>query len=273
MDEIRENVFRSVIPSRTLPPYQSTNCYWIGHKSVLLIDTGDGSETGRTRLEEDWKRLGSPEVVGVLATHWHRDHTGGGGWAHRRFEAPLYLHPADRRAELGQEPWEDLNARQWTIDGVTVQVFDAPGHTPGQWNLFLPDSRGLIAGDNVLGNTTVVIGPREGDLGHYLRTLDELIRLRPEWIGPGHGDIIWDGVDRLEAYRRHRQERNRQLLALLAEGPQDADALARAVYPPEQVEVGTEMVRGHLAYFAAQGWVEDLGRTYRLVRGGPYDLS
>lgn len=273
MDEVAHNVFRSVVPSRTLPPYQATNCYWIGRKSVLLVDTGDGSEAGRTRLEEDWRALGSPEVVGVLATHWHRDHTGGGGWAYRRFEAPLYLHSADFRAELGQDPWEDLDRRQWTIDGVRVRVFDAPGHTPGQWNLFLPDSQGLIAGDNVLGNTTVVIAPPDGDLALYLRTLDQLIRLRPEWIGPGHGDIIRDGVDRLEAYRRHRQERIRQLLTLLAESPQEADALSRAIYPPEQVEVGTWMVRGHLAYFVAQGWAEVQGNTYRLRGGIPHDLS
>ncbi|MCL5116910.1 MAG: MBL fold metallo-hydrolase [Firmicutes bacterium] len=281
MEQLAEGIARSRVPSVTLPPYAATECYWVGSPSeVILVDAGDGSEAGVQQLEDDWETLGSPAVRAVFATHHHGDHTGGGAWAHRRWGCPLYLAEADI-ARLGARtrtdaPWQPFAMDSVTIGGIRVDLVAAPGHTPGQCNFWIPSVRGLLAGDNVLGNTTVVIVPPDGHLGEYMETLIRLKRLGAEWIGPGHGDVVQNPDQYLGEYLAHRHERSRQILDLLhgeAMTPRTiAEVLYRDKLPLEQMAVGEWMVRGHLEWFQAQGWVQEERGRYRITADGRHAM-
>ncbi|NMP21091.1 MBL fold metallo-hydrolase [Sulfobacillus harzensis] len=275
MEQVVPGVYRSIVPSHTLAPYTATNCYWVGgRRQVVLIDAGDGDEPGRTVLEADWRDLGSPEVVAIFATHRHGDHTGGAAWAHQRFGAPLYLQNRDLTPALAEQaPWQHFSDRDFRVEGMILNVLEAPGHTPGQWNFYLPETRGLIAGDNVLGNTTAVVAPPEGHLGDYLATLDRLLAMQPAWIGPGHGDLIVDGATRIQTYLDHRRERIAQLLAMLRQGPQTVHSLAEELYPPAQRAAGEWMVRSHLQFFEQQGWVQARDEEFWIAKDGLDDFS
>ncbi|MCY0877654.1 MAG: MBL fold metallo-hydrolase [Firmicutes bacterium] len=271
MEELTAHIYASRVPAKTLPPYSATRCYWIGSaEAILLVDTGDGGEAGRAVLERDWEALGRPPLVGIVVTHYHLDHRGGAAWASGRWHAPVYLHPLDRArfAEGEGLAWEAPPA-SLTVGEVEVTLFHAPGHTPGQVNVWVPDDRVLLAGDNVLGNSTVVIHPPDGDLGQYLVTLERLSALKPDIIGPGHGDLVRNAATYLHYYLDHRRERNRQILALLDDGPKSAEELARIIYrnvlPAEHMALGVAMVEGHLAWCQALGWVAPDGERYRRV--------
>lgn len=277
-ETVARGVFRTRAPGRTLAPYRATECYWIGEGEVLLVDTGDGEEAAREALQADWEALGRPRVAGLVVTHRHADHVGGLAWAQRQWpDAPVYVHPREADAV---RPWAARPDRLVLLDegrleagGVAVEVLHAPGHTPGQINLWLGAERLLVAGDNVLGNTTSVIVPPDGDLLAYLATLQRLAALAPARIAPGHGDLVEDGVGYLAYYLQHRAERERQVLDLLAQGLGTPEELAERIYagqPEAARRAGVAMTRAQLAALAAQGRVVGDGSgRFRLVEPAP----
>ncbi len=280
MLQVSNTVYLSEVPSVTLPPYHTTNAYWILDLGrAVLVDPGDGQEASIDILERDWESLGRPVVEAVYCTHYHLDHSGGARKAGDAFQAPIYLSRDDQAClrDHGGDPagFQTLSPGRISVGGVDVEILAAPGHTPGQMNLWLPDDRGLLAGDNVLGNTTVVIVPPDGHLGQYLHSLKHLESLELAWIGPGHGGIVRHPGAYLAQYIAHREERNQQILALLSSDWHTPRAIAEDVYRGKlsdaEMSMGEWMVRGHLAWFLEQGWIEEREGQYRKV--GAHDFS
>lgn len=273
--KIADGVWHTYAPGRTIAPYRGTECYWIGSPDeAILVDTGDGGRDAQEALEQDWIALDRPRIRAIMVTHRHHDHAGGVVWASSAFNAPVYVHPADQDAVKALFPMHCPELRApggvFCAGDQTIEVIHAPGHTPGQINGWLPQSRILLAGDNVLGATTSVIVPPDGDLRQYLATLRNLLALSPTTIAPGHGPVVEDAIAYLQYYLDHRLQREQQVLALLREGPKTPEALAAVIYqgePPATIRVGALMLRGHLLALEAEGCVErnEDGLQYRLV--------
>ena len=257
------SVWRVHAPGLTLKPYEGTQCYFVGTgEGMWLVDTGDGGPRAIHALETAWVELGAPPVSLVLITHGHRDHFGGAAPAHQHFRAPVGVHPADREAVRPECPDAvPFLPGSHHVGTVPVEVLHLPGHTPGQLNLWLPAERTLLAGDNVLGDTTSVVVPPAGDLHAYRTTLGQLEVLDPAVIGPGHGSVVRDPRGWLAYYREHRAERDRQVVDLLAEGALSVPELAAAIYGREQphtYRAGQLMLLGHLTALEHDGVVAEL---------------
>jgi glyoxylase-like metal-dependent hydrolase (beta-lactamase superfamily II) len=272
VEKLGEKVWWSHVPSQTLPPYEFTECYWIGNeREVMLVDTGDGQPAARSVLEKDWQALGAPKVQGVYVTHHHADHSGGGAWAGERWQAPLYIGEKELGHLVGdtRAEWRIIERAYVDVAGIRVDVVPAPGHTPGQVNFWIPAEGILLAGDNVLGNTTSVIVPPDGNMAQYLTTLQILRQLGAQMIGPGHGEMVREPDKYLAYYQAHRQQRNEQILALLEQGVMDPRSIAERIYrgilAPDEMELGEWMVRGHLAWCVDIGLAVDDGGRFRKV--------
>ncbi len=266
------NIYRSYIEGATLPPYHGTQCYWIGDGSeMILVDCADGSPLACEQLEKAWLALQEPPIRGVFATHYHFDHCGGGDWAAQRWKAPLYLHPRDIALiakDGAQSAWRPFPHAQMLVGTAMVRIIEAPGHTPGQVNFWVPQAGVLLAGDNILGNSTSVVAPPDGDLGDYLQTLTRLRELKPRVIGPGHGQVVRDPDSYIAYYIHHRQQRTGEILAVLRlTGPMTAMAITAEVYrgvlDEGQLWMGERMVMGHLVWLARQGLVVEEDGRYR----------
>jgi glyoxylase-like metal-dependent hydrolase (beta-lactamase superfamily II) len=83
----------------------------------------------------------------------------------------------------------------------------------------------------VQGTTVMIPAGRGGDLRAYLASLERLARLKPVRILPGHGPIIDRPLELIAQYVEHRRERERQVLACLADGITDPDAMVARIYP------------------------------------------
>ena len=136
-------------------------------------------------------------------------------------------------------PAEARGARRPLHDGDRIAAGDdelivmaTPGHAIDHVCFWNPVTRDVFAGDMVAQGTTILIpAGRGGGLRAYLRSLERLAELAPTRILPGHGPIIDRPLDLIAQYIAHRHEREAQILACLADGITDPDAIVAHVYP------------------------------------------
>jgi glyoxylase-like metal-dependent hydrolase (beta-lactamase superfamily II) len=126
----------------------------------------------------------------------------------------------------------------------------------------------MLSADSVLGVTTTVVRPSEGDLGKYVQTLVMLRDLRPGTIYPGHGRPLTDPGGRIQQLIDHRLRREEQLLAELATAPQTIDQLFQTIYPTlpeERLRIGKEQIESQLIKLTNEGRVAVDGVVYALT--------
>src|SRR4029450_10064677 len=75
-------------------------------------------------------------------------------------------------------------------DGVTLHAVYTPGHASDHLCYYLEEERALFAGALILGGSTTVIPPDDGDLGDYLASLRRVLDLNVERIYPAHGPVL-----------------------------------------------------------------------------------
>jgi len=246
-----EGIARVAVPSPTLPPAETTNCWLLGTTSVVVVDPAGVTAATREGL---FAALAGRRVAAIFLTHHHHDHIGGVRDLAARTGAPVLAHhhtashvsfPVDVALEDG-----DRVPGDWT-------VLHTPGHARGHLCLRSPDGESIVAGDMVAGEGTIVLDPPEGELGRYLGSLRRLASLTPSRLLPAHGPAIEPAVPLLEHYIAHRHQRTVQVAAALAEsGPCPPEALVGAVYPQLPTAfhpVAARQVRCHLEWLVEQG--------------------
>ncbi len=192
-----------------------TNTYLIGTKQVLVLDPGPALEAHTAALVET---IGTARVVAIALTHTHADHSAG-------LEALRRYHPAPVLARLPRHTEHHVLAglAGTTIDdGGTVSTdagplvaIATPGHASNHLCWLLPGLRWLYTGDHILGTTSPVILPPDGDMTEYLEALRRLARLDLERLLPGHGPSLGEPQGVIAALIRHRLERESRVLAAL----------------------------------------------------------
>jgi glyoxylase-like metal-dependent hydrolase (beta-lactamase superfamily II) len=235
-----------------------TNTYLVGARQPLLIDTGAGV-AGYVPLLSGFladERLG--EVRQVLLTHRHVDHIGGVPDVRRVFpRVPVAkLVRNDSTLPVRMEPLADGAVIRGA--GVTLHAVYTPGHASDHLCYYLEEERALFTGDLILGGSTTVIPPDDGDLGDYIASLRRALALDVQRIYPAHGPVLEPARPVIERYIAHRLERDAQILAALRAGAATvADVVAR-VYREVPVAlhgVARLSVLSHLAKLERDGHV------------------
>ena len=238
-----------------------TNTYIVGtSKRPILLDTGQGVAIYPDLLETALKELSSSsELEQIVLTHAHVDHLGGVRQVKERFgEMPV-----------SKMPWEGHDAPAGAIteighdaivetEGATLRAVFTPGHAPDHLCYVLEEERALFTGDVVLGAGTTVIPDDTGDLGQYMDSLRRLLELDLETIYPAHGPVIRNPKAKIREYIAHRELRERQILAALADGPLEAMAIVKKIYVdvPEYLHpAAANSVRSHLKKLAREARV------------------
>ncbi|HXH82699.1 MAG TPA: MBL fold metallo-hydrolase [Candidatus Tectomicrobia bacterium] len=233
-----------------------TNTYLVGRRDPILIDTGAGVPDYLPLLERYLGERGWMRPARVLLTHRHRDHLGGveqlrGRWPDLRVAKMIH-----RDSGL-PEPIDDVrDGDTIEADGVTLRAVYTPGHASDHLCYYLAEEKALFTGDVVLGGSTTVIPAGDGDLADYMASLRRLLDLDVERIYPAHGPVIEDGPGRIREYIAHREMRERQVLAALADGLDTIPAMVARIYAdvaPALHPVAAQSVESHLRKLAREG--------------------
>ncbi len=257
---VEPGVIRVPLTTPTLPPATETNHYLVGDEVAVIVDPSTPSPNLRRALVdlvESLQMEASWRFQALFLTHHHNDHAGAAAafaerlalpiWAHRETAARLPNLQIDRLIADGE-----VVAR--SIEGPWRAVF-TPGHAPGHLVLHR-EGGGMIAGDMVAGEGTILIDPHEGSMSAYLASLQRMRDLDPAWLGPAHGPILHDADELLDYYRHHRLERESLVVAALTTEYRADDALLPDVYAdvPRYVwPIALRSLRAHLIHLAEQG--------------------
>jgi ribonuclease/clavin/mitogillin len=191
---------------------EGTNTYIVGTGSDrLLIDTGEGKPewiaSVKSVLEKENIR-----IANAILTHWHHDHIQG--------VPDLLEHSPDTKVFKNdpQEGWLGISdGRKFETEGATLRAFHCPGHTKDHMAFVLEEEDAMFTADNVLGQGTAVFE----DLAAYMKSLDEMSKQFKGRAYPGHGPVIEDGPAKILEYIKHRRQREKQVLDVLAQDKED----------------------------------------------------
>jgi glyoxylase-like metal-dependent hydrolase (beta-lactamase superfamily II) len=270
-DSLAPKVRRILAANPGLMTGAGTNTYLLGDREVVVLDPGPDD----TNHLQSILAAGDQHIRWVVVTHTHRDHSPLAAELARRTGARTIglPPPADGRQDEGFRPdHRPHDGEELILGDVALTAIHTPGHASNCVCYLLRDERLLFTGDHVLGAVTPVILPPDGDMAHYLSSLDKLQAYEFDCIAPGHGEILPDGKATLKRLHAHRMAREGKVLRRLSSFAGDGASLEHltpAVYDDVAVErhaFARLTLEAHLIKLAREGRVSEHNGIWR-VRG------
>jgi len=255
--------------------YWGTQTYIVGDDNgVAVIDPGPDLEPHVDAVVE---AIGGAPIVALVCTHTHRDHSPATRPLKQRTAAPiigcapLALDDSGPRADAAFDveyapdrvlgDGEAIGGKGWTLRAVAT-----PGHTSNHLCFELPQASALFTGDHVMGWSTTVVSPPDGDMAAYMASLDLLMQRDDAIYYPAHGDPIEQPQRFVRGLAGHRKHREGQILRLLDEGERVIPNLVEKMYvgiDPKLHPAAGRSVLAHLIDLEARGVVVRLGEDWR----------
>jgi glyoxylase-like metal-dependent hydrolase (beta-lactamase superfamily II) len=235
-------LIRRVVANNPGPfTFKGTGTYIVGKGEVAVIDPGPDDPAHLAAL---LAAVAGERVTHILITHHHSDHSPLAGPLKAATGAAIYGcavagHEVEDTGEVKMEAGHDHDFRpdvslcsggEVSGPGWTMQAIPTPGHTSNHLCYALKEEDACFTGDHIMGWSTTVITPPDGDMTDYLASL-EVIRARNfTTLWPTHGPPIREVTPFIDAYIAHRQERMDQILLALADGPARIKDLTPRLY-------------------------------------------
>lgn len=241
--------------------FKGTGTYIVGRGRVAVIDPGPDLPDHVAALLQ---ALDGEIVSHILVTHTHLDHSPASAALKRATGAKTYAYGphGSRRAEerfggAAEEGGDrdfvpDVELREGDMvhgPGWHLAAIETPGHTSNHLCFALPEERTLFSGDHVMGWSTSVIAPPDGDMAAYMRSLEKLLQRDDALYWPTHGPSIIAPKPHVEAFIAHRRERSDAIMKALAAGDESIPAIVARVYTgldPRLVPAAGRSVLAHL---------------------------
>ncbi len=274
-------LIRRVIADNPGPfTYTGTGTYIVGRGEVCVVDPGPDLPE---HLAAILAAVEGERVAAIAITHHHTDHSPLAGPLKAATGAPIYgcAVVGHESVDTGEVPMEAGHDHDFRPDvslcaggriagpGWTLEAIPTPGHTSNHLCYGLMDENACFTGDHIMGWSTTVITPPDGDMGDYLASLEVIRRHDFQTLWPTHGPPIRDPGPFIDAYLEHRRERLDQITTALAAGPARIAELVPRLYADVDSRLWPAAARSMQAgvlYLEGQGLIAaDANGAYRLV--------
>ena len=246
--------------------YFGTQTYLVGEDELIVVDPGPDLPE---HVDAILAAAGGRNLAAIACTHTHRDHSP----ASRALQAatgapiigcaPLALESIGPRADASFD--KQYAPDQVLADGAAIE-FDGgkkliavatPGHTSNHLCFAFGDA--LFTGDHVMGWSTTVVVPPDGDMAAYMKSLDVLRQRGDRIYYPAHGPAVTKPAQLVRGMIGHRMQRERQILKLLDQKARDISDIVANAYPgldQRLVPAAGGSVLAHLVDLERRGLVE-----------------
>ncbi|MEQ9314682.1 MAG: MBL fold metallo-hydrolase, partial [Henriciella sp.] len=214
-------LIRRVIANNPGPfTFVGTGVYIIGKGDVAVIDPGPMDEAHFEALKA---ALEGETITHVLVTHGHSDHSPLAqplaDWADCKTYAkncgvPTAKGELGSADDLGFEPDVLIgDGDTFSGPGWTLETIETPGHTCNHICFALREENACLTGDHIMGWSTTIAAPPDGNMGDYMRSLDKIEARNFDILWPTHGSPIAKDVNGfIQAYRQHRLDRESAII-------------------------------------------------------------
>jgi glyoxylase-like metal-dependent hydrolase (beta-lactamase superfamily II) len=265
LEQLEPGIARVLAHNPSAFTFYGTQTYLVGTDEVAVIDPGPDLPEHVDALEE---AIGGRPVVAIMCTHTHRDHSPASRPLAERTGAtiigcaPLALETVGPRADASFDgdyaPDRTLrDGELLRVDGEDFIAVATPGHTSN--HLCFGYRGALLTGDHVMGWSTTVVVPPDGDMAAYMQSLDKLRQRDDRIYYPAHGPAVTNPRQYVRHLLGHRMQREKQILRLVAEKPRPIPDIVASAYPgldPRLVVAAGGSVLAHLVDLQRRGLVE-----------------
>ena len=277
-DQVEPLVMRVLAPNPSPYTYTGTQTYVVGEEDgpdCAVIDPGPNDPAHIDAIEA---AIGNRAVTAIMCTHTHRDHSPAAAPLAQRTAAPIVgcaplvlnsdLPRADEAFDTTYAPnrvledGEQMRGTGWTLTAVAT-----PGHTSNHLCFALEESGSLFTGDHVMGWSTSVVIPPDGDMGDYMASLEKLQARGDLVYYAAHGAAITKPKQLVRGMMGHRRQRENQIIRLMGERARPAGAFIPDMYKglDERLIGAAEMsVTAHLIDLEKRGLAARDGDVWRV---------
>lgn len=220
LQQLSPLVARVLAPNPSFFTFTGTQTYLVGREDVAIVDPGPAEPEHIAAL---LRAIDGRPVRALMCTHTHRDHSPAAVVLAKATGAeivgcaPLSLEDdgprSDAAFDIDYRPdrvladGEGVIGQSWTLRAVAT-----PGHTSNHLCYALVEEAALFTGDHVMGWSTTVIAPPDGDMTAYMESMQKLAERADRVYYPAHGDQVDTPQRLVRGMMGHRKAREGQIL-------------------------------------------------------------
>lgn len=274
-EQLEPSVARVLAPNPSPFTYTGTQVYLVGTSDLAVIDPGPDTPA---QIDALLAAIGGRPVRAIVITHTHRDHSPASRPLAAATGAPIMgCAPLARdddgiRADASFD--RDYLPDRVLADGASVSgagwtltALATPGHTSNHLAFALRETQALFTGDHVMGWSTSIVSPPDGDMGAYRASLDKLMHRADRIYYPAHGDPVENPRRLVRGMIGHRKQREGQIRRLLRAAPATIPAMVATMYggiDPRLFAAAERSVLAHLIDLRARGLVDETRGTWSI---------
>ena len=266
VDEVGPGIRRVIAENPSPFTLYGTGTYILGRGEVAVIDPGPADEA---HIEAVLKAVAGETITHILVTHTHMDHSPGCALLGEHCDAPTYAYgphgagkleegvPVEEGGDMDFVPdhrvshGDVIEGEDWSVECVYT-----PGHTSNHMCFQLREDKALFTGDHIMGWSTSIISPPDGDMLAYMKSLDLMLERDDEVYWPTHGPCIDDPKGLVRAFIEHRRERETQILECVGKGVGNIRDMVPLMYtstPEFMYPAAARSVLAAVEYLVAEG--------------------
>ena len=267
-DQLAPGLRRVICPNSGSFTLFGTGSYIIGQGEVAIVDPGPADDG---HIQALLAATQGERISHILVTHTHIDHSPGCRLLQQYCDAETWAMGPHGLGRLTADAFGgdfDFKPDQTIVDGQIIKGDDwrveclyTPGHSINHMSFALSEDM-LLCGDLVMGWSTTIVSPPDGNMKDYMQSLERLLGRGDRVLYPAHGGPIESPQHYVRSLYEHRMQRIDQVRSCIGDGVHQVADMVPLIYTEldsSMYGAAAQSVLGSIEYLIATEAVSSSG--------------